>query len=78
VGYRKRKAALRQQVIAAGRDAATVSLADKVAKLQCLESCPAERKLDHYRQTLHAIEQRYGHSGLSELLRGQLARWHQP
>jgi hypothetical protein len=73
--YGKRKAALRQAILDAGPNVATVSLADKVAKLQGLQSRPAERKLRHYRQTLSGIEQRYGRSRLSELLRRELERW---
>jgi len=72
--YEKRKAALRAQIVDAGPDAAAVSLADKVEKLRSVESRPANRKLNHYRETLDAIEARYGHSGLSEMLREQLDR----
>jgi len=50
--YQKRKAALRTQIVAAGPEAAAVSLADKVAKLQSEHSRPANRKLAHYRETL--------------------------
>jgi (p)ppGpp synthase/HD superfamily hydrolase len=74
-GYRKRKAALRRQIVAAGPEAAAVSLADKVAKLQTERSRPANRKLAHYRETLDAIERRYGSSRLSALLREQLDRY---
>lgn len=73
--YRKRKAALRQQIIDAGPDTAVISLADKAAKLDELESRPAERKLTHYRETLNGIECRYGASRLSGQLRDQLDRW---
>ncbi|HUA47993.1 MAG TPA: HD domain-containing protein [Solirubrobacteraceae bacterium] len=73
--YRRRKAALRTQILDAGPDAAAISLADKAAKLTSLDSRPAERKLDHYRATLSEIEQRWGPSRLSELLRAQLSRW---
>ena len=72
--YRERKAALRTQIVAAGPEAAAVSLADKVAKLQSEQSRPANRKLAHYRETLDAIERRYGVSRLSALLREQLDR----
>ena len=75
--YRPRKAALRAQILKAGPDAAAVSLADKIAKLQSLDKRPAERKLDHYRSTLDDIEQRWGSSHLSGLLRVQLGRWPQ-
>lgn len=73
--YQKRKAALRRQILDAGPDAAAVSLADKAAKLQGVKSRPAERKLNHYRLTLQGVEERYGSSRLSELLREQLDRW---
>jgi GTP pyrophosphokinase len=75
--YRKRKAALRERILDAGPDIATVSLADKLAKLRSLDSRPAERALDHYRETLTGIERRYGRSRLSDLLREQLDRWPQ-
>jgi (p)ppGpp synthase/HD superfamily hydrolase len=73
--YRERKAALRQQIVDAGAEAAAVSLADKAAKLRSLESRPAKRKLHHYRETLRGIEQRYGPSRLSAMLREELDRW---
>lgn len=73
--YRRRKAALRAQILSAGPDAAAISLADKAAKLMSLDTRPAERKLDHYRITLSEIEQRWGPSHISELLRAQLSRW---
>ncbi|HUA70360.1 MAG TPA: hypothetical protein VMA96_04750 [Solirubrobacteraceae bacterium] len=72
--YRERKAALRRQIVDAGVDAAAVSLADKAAKLRSLESRPAKRKLNHYRETLRGIEQRYGPSRLSVILREELDR----
>ena len=71
-GYRERKATLRRQILDAGPETATVSLADKVAKLQHAQSRPAPRKLAHYRATLDAIEGRYGSSRLSVQLRRQL------
>lgn len=74
-GYKKRKAALRRQIVEAGPEAAAVSLADKVAKLQSSRSRPSTRKLVHYRETLDAIEARYGSSRLSVQLREQLDRW---
>lgn len=73
--YRERKAALRDQIVAGGRDVATIALADKTAKLQAEQERPKERKLDHYRATLEQIEERYGESDLSRALRGQLARF---
>ena len=73
--YRTRKLALRQRIIDAGPEAASVSLADKAAKLRSVRARPTERKLEHYRETLRGIEQRYGSSHLSGLLREQLDRW---
>jgi (p)ppGpp synthase/HD superfamily hydrolase len=73
--YRKRKTALRQRILDAGPEAAAVSLADKAAKLRSAQTRPAERKLEHYHQTLRGIERRYGSSHLSALLREQLDRW---
>jgi (p)ppGpp synthase/HD superfamily hydrolase len=74
-GYKKRKAALRRQIVEAGPEAATASLADKLAKLRSGQSRPATRKLVHYRETLDAIEARYGSSRLSVQLREQLEHW---
>lgn len=73
--YGKRKEALRRQILDAGPEAATVSLADKAAKLQKLKSRPVDRKLNHYRRTLSGIEDRYGPTRLSGLLREQLERF---
>ncbi len=73
--YRRRKAALRAQILDAGPDAAAISLADKAAKLMSLDERPDERKLDHYRRTLSEVEQQSGPSHLTELLRAQLSRW---
>jgi (p)ppGpp synthase/HD superfamily hydrolase len=73
--HRNRKAALRQQVLDAGPEAATIALADKAAKLASEQERPKDRRLDHYRQTLTGVEQRYGRSRLSERLREQLGRF---
>ncbi|HWK28957.1 MAG TPA: HD domain-containing protein [Solirubrobacter sp.] len=70
--YRARKAALRERTVAAGREAATVALADKADKLAAPSKRPRRRKRDHYRATLEAVEARYGHTPLSELLRARL------
>lgn len=72
--YRERKAALRDQVVAAGPDAADISLADKLAKLRPQEEPPRCRKMQHYRATLDLVESRYGESELSRLLRAELDR----
>jgi (p)ppGpp synthase/HD superfamily hydrolase len=74
-GYRARKAALRARILAAGAEAATITLADKVAKLQVMPQRPRKRRLDHYAATLEGVEGRYGRSPLSDLLRGLLTRW---
>ena len=73
--YGRRKEVLRQQILAAGSQAATIALADKTAKLQSEAERPNERRLAHYRATLAGIEQRFGPSPLSESLREQLARF---
>jgi (p)ppGpp synthase/HD superfamily hydrolase len=73
--YSQRKAALRRQILEAGPEPSTVSLADKVAKLRDLADPPKKRKLAHYRATLDGVERRYGASQMSEMLRTQLARW---
>jgi (p)ppGpp synthase/HD superfamily hydrolase len=74
-GYRARKAALRAKVLEAGPEAAMITLADKVAKLQLMSQRPRKRRLDHYAATLEGVEERYGRSPLSALLRELLARW---
>jgi guanosine-3',5'-bis(diphosphate) 3'-pyrophosphohydrolase len=74
-GYRRRKAALREQILAAGPEVAAVSLADKLAKLRKRTKRPPDRKLAHYAATLEGVERRYGRSCLSEQLREQLERW---
>jgi (p)ppGpp synthase/HD superfamily hydrolase len=73
--YGRRKAALRAQIVNGGRDAATVALADKCAKLEAEPQRPDQQRLEHYRATLHAIVERYGESRLSERLRRDLARF---
>jgi (p)ppGpp synthase/HD superfamily hydrolase len=73
--YGERKAALRRQILEAGRDAATVALADKTAKLGSERARPKDIQLDHYRATLRGIEERYGRSSLSERLRRELQRF---
>ena len=69
---RQRKAALRQQILDAGRSAATIALADKAAKLSEPDLRMNPRRFEHYRSTLEGVERRYGHSRLSELLRRRL------
>jgi guanosine-3',5'-bis(diphosphate) 3'-pyrophosphohydrolase len=72
---RQRKAALRRQILDAGPSAATIALADKAAKLSEPRLNMNSRRLEHYRSTLEGVEQRYGHSRLSELLRRRLAAY---
>jgi (p)ppGpp synthase/HD superfamily hydrolase len=72
---RQRKAALRQQILDAGPSAATIALADKAAKLSEPDLQVNARRLEHYRRTLEGVERRYGHSGLSELLRRRLSTY---
>jgi len=74
-GYRDRKAALRRQILAAGPEAGTVSLADKLAKVRGADERPRKRKLAHYRATLTEVERIHGRSPLSVALRRELARW---
>jgi (p)ppGpp synthase/HD superfamily hydrolase len=69
---RQRKAALRRQILDAGPAAATIALADKAAKLSEPVRPVSARRLEHYRSTLEGVEQRYGRSRLSELLRRRL------
>ena len=73
--YEERKAALRRQILEAGRDAATVALADKAAKIASLGSRPKESQLGHYRATLEGIEEQFGRSPLSDRVRTELERF---
>ena len=73
--YKRRKAALREQIVAAGREAATAALADKCAKVEAEAERPEQPRLEHYRATLASIEEHYGRSTLSERLRRDLARF---
>ncbi len=85
--YGPRKAALRRQVAAAGRDAMMVFAADKVSKVRELraaieiaghrherpdESLVRPRRLAHLRHCLGMLEERFGDSPLVELLRIEL------
>ena len=73
--YRGRKAALRQQILDAGPQAATITVADKLAKLEVTRRPPRKRRLAHYRATLDGVEERYGRTPLADHLREELARW---
>ena len=63
VGYSRRKAALREQVSSAGRDALTVLAADKVAKVRELGLAGGSmtsvdrEKLTHYRRCLVLLQE---------------------
>lgn len=61
-GYADRKAHLREQVAAAGEGAATIFLADKLARLNALEAArqrPSPATLAHYRETLALLSGLY-------------------
>ena len=60
--YADRKAQLRQQVAVAGERAATIFLADKLARLQALEATGqglAPARLAHYRETVALLFRAY-------------------
>ena len=60
--YADRKAQLRRQVAAAGEQAATIVLADKLARLHALEATGqglAPVTLDHYRETVALLLRTY-------------------
>jgi hypothetical protein len=91
-GYVRRKAALRQQVAAAGPDALMVFAADKISKIGELRlaiwtaaqhSQPLDRaivrprRLIHFRRCLVMLEERFGHSPLVARLRAELAHLNQ-
>ena len=60
--YADRKAHLREQVAAAGEEAATIFLADKLARLQTLEATgqrPSPETLAHYRESLALLSTLY-------------------
>src|SRR3954470_21741725 len=59
VGYAARKAALREQVAAAGDEALTIFAADKVSKARELRLAPAPtaRQLRHLRDSLELVEE---------------------
>jgi hypothetical protein len=84
-GYAKRKAALRKQVAAAGREALMVFAADKVSKVHelnleyerpCEQSARGpsrrDRRIDHFRHCLDLLEELLGDSPLVIDLRGEL------
>ena len=86
-GYGPRKAALRQQVAAAGPEALTIFAADKVSKVcelraavssatrrgeRVKESLLPPRRLAHFRHCLGMLEERLGDSPLVQQLRAEL------
>lgn len=70
--YAERKAGLRDQVAAAGHDAALVFAADKLSKVRELsrvEDAPVRRRrLTHYRRCLTLLKEKLPGSGLVEAL----------
>jgi (p)ppGpp synthase/HD superfamily hydrolase len=75
--YARRKAALRDQVAAAGPDALMVFAADKVSKVRELSlgtapRSPSTRRLTHYRRCLVLLERRLSDSPLVAQLRTEL------
>ena len=75
--YAERKASLRQQVADAGPEAATIFLADKLARLQALErtgSSIEPEKLAHYRATLELLSRVHPGAPFVDEARAALAR----
>lgn len=77
--YARRKAALRNQVADAGRDALMVFAADKISKVRELElrRSPAkvpQRRLTHYRRCLELLERLLADSPLVVQLRSEFDR----
>ena len=75
--YARRKAALRQQVAAAGPEALMVFAADKVSKVRelSLEASPpkpSQRRMTHYRRCLELLERLLTDSPLVMQLRSEL------
>jgi (p)ppGpp synthase/HD superfamily hydrolase len=88
-GYTQRKAALRQQVAAAGPEALTIFAADKISKVRELRlelsrllrrheqpsrSLLRPRRAAHYRRSLGMLEEQLGCSALIDQLRTELGR----
>ena len=71
LGYARRKAALREQVAAAGEEALTVFAADKLAKARELEAGgrATRLQLEHLRASLELLEERLPHSPFVDELR---------
>jgi len=75
-GYARRKAALREQVAAAGPEALMVFAADKISKVRELRSSARfpQRRLIHYRRCLDLLERLLSDSPLVAQLRVELDR----
>jgi (p)ppGpp synthase/HD superfamily hydrolase len=78
--YARRKEALRRQIAEAGRDAALIAMADKLARVEALrertDRLPAER-LHHYHETVRTLERRHGELPFAGRVRRALARMRQ-
>ena len=75
--YARRKAALREQVAAAGPEALMVFAADKVSKvrelsLEASSPKPSQRRMTHYRRCLELLERLLTDSPLVMQLRSEL------
>ena len=75
-GYVRRKAALREQVAAAGPEALMVFAADKISKVREIASSRsvARRRLTHYRRCLELLERLLSDSPLVTQLRAEFDR----
>jgi len=78
-GYARRKAALRDQVAAAGPEAQMVFAADKISKIRELRSSRShpklpQRRLTHYRRCLELLERLLADSPLVVQLRTEFDR----
>jgi len=78
-GYATRKAALRSQAEAAGREAMLVFAADKVSKVREYRlgnppRRPSQRRLTHYRRCLELLERQLSDSPLVAQLRTEFDR----
>jgi guanosine-3',5'-bis(diphosphate) 3'-pyrophosphohydrolase len=75
-GYARRKAALREQVAAAGPEAQMVFAADKISKVRELRlvRSPAKRRVNHYRRCLELLERLLADSPLVVQLRTEFDR----
>lgn len=74
--YARRKAALRMQVAAAGREALMVFAADKISKIRELRMVAKvpQQRMTHYRRCVELLEQRLGDSPLVTQLRAEFNR----